>query len=805
MLGPLTPEETAFRDEVRAFLAAELTPELREAGRRCSGIFTEYPAGNDWHRILAKKGWSVPQWPVAHGGCDWSPVQHYLFAAELAAASAPPRAPMGPGMVAPVIIAFGTPEQQQRWLPGIREGRDYWCQGYSEPGSGSDLASLQCKAVRDGDHYVINGTKIWTTHAQHANRMFCLVRTQSGGKPQAGISFLCFDMDTPGITVRPIHSLSGDHELNQVFFDGVRVPLSARIGDENQGWTIAKYLLQHERGGFYTPALRSRWRRLQQAQQAAFAGEHGERSGGDEHLDLRLGLAEAHCRLDALQALELRTLRAQAAGADKGIAPSMGKLLGTELKQQLTELHLQIAGPASLVRAPLDEAAAHPLALDEDALFAMSAYLNDRAASIYAGTNEVQRNIVAAHLLQGASDAHDVLPPGAASLLGDEAAALRDSLARWLADHIDLQQHARADAPPAAPVWRALAQDLGLLGAHLPEAQWSELGGLAAGLPQAAATQALLLQTLGAWLAAEPYAGAAVVAGGVLQRAGTPAARALLAQLVDGAALPVWAHAEPGHRGDPLSAAADVAATLIPEAGRGWRLHGRKTAVIAAPQATHLVVSARRSGRPGDAEGLDLLLLPIDAPGLSRRDLRTLDGGSCSELQFDGVAVPPEALLTAPGQAHGAIHRALDEATLAACCEALGVLRRLQTDTLAHVRERRQFGQPLAAFQVLQHHLADMHIARELAEALTWSGVALLADGQASDSERALAVSSAKVAVGRACRCVGQGAVQLHGAMGVTEELAVGRFFRRATQLELAAGSTQQHLRRIATLQALRS
>ena len=299
-------------------------------------------------------------------------------------------------MVAPVIIAFGTPEQQQRWLPGIRSGEHYWCQGYSEPGAGSDLASLQCKAVREGDEYVVNGTKIWTTHAQHASHMFCLVRTSREGKAQQGISFLCFPFKLAGITVRPIHSVSGDHELNQVFFDNLRVPASGLIGEENQGWTIAKYLLQHERGGAWAPMLRARWRRMAAALATAFAG----READAEHHDLRLQLAEAHCRIDALQALELRTLRAQARGAAPGIAPSMGKLLGTELKQHLTELHLQVAGADALQRPPMAQAEAHALAVPEDAVFAASAYFNDRAASIYAGTNEVQRNLVAAHLLR---------------------------------------------------------------------------------------------------------------------------------------------------------------------------------------------------------------------------------------------------------------------------------------------------------------------------------------------------------------------------------------------------------------------
>jgi alkylation response protein AidB-like acyl-CoA dehydrogenase len=391
MAWTLSAAETAFRNEVREFLARELTPALRAAGRRCSGIFSDYAEGNGWHRILAGRGWSVPNWPVEHGGTGWTPMQHYLFAAELAAADAPQRAPMGPGMVAPVIVAFGTEAQKRAWLPGIRSGEDYWCQGYSEPQAGSDLASLQCKAVRDGDHYVINGTKIWTTHAQYANRMFCLVRTTSGGKPQQGISFLCFDIPTPGITIRPIISISGDHELNQVFFDDLRVPAEGLIGEENQGWAIAKYLLQHERGGAWTPMLRARLRRLHAAADAIDDGYEAD--------DMVLRLAEAECAIDALEATELQSLRAQARGEPPGIRPSMGKVLGSELRQRLTELGVEIAGHYAAVNLPLDNGLQGDMPIPEEAVFSMAAYLNDRAASIYAGSNEVQRNIVAAHLL----------------------------------------------------------------------------------------------------------------------------------------------------------------------------------------------------------------------------------------------------------------------------------------------------------------------------------------------------------------------------------------------------------------------
>lgn len=398
MAWTLNAAETAFRDEVRAFLVRELTPALRSAGRRCSGIFTEYEDGIRWHRILARRGWSTPHWPVEHGGTGWTPLQHYLFASELAAADAPPLAPMGTGMVGPVIIAFGTPAQQRAWLPGIRSGDDYWCQGYSEPQSGSDLASLQCRAVRHGDDYVINGSKIWTTHAQYANRMFCLVRTAQGGKAQQGISFLCFDLPQPGITIRPIISISGDHELNQVFFDDVRVPASGLIGEENQGWTVAKYLLAHERGSAWAPQLRARLRRLR-AMAARALQAAGDAAAADEAGEWAIRFAALDCEIDALQATELQALRAQARGEPPGIRPSMGKLLGSELRQRITELGVEIAGPYAAAALPLDERLQQGLALPEDSVHAMSAYLNDRAASIYAGTNEVQRNLIAAHLL----------------------------------------------------------------------------------------------------------------------------------------------------------------------------------------------------------------------------------------------------------------------------------------------------------------------------------------------------------------------------------------------------------------------
>lgn len=354
--------------------------------------------------------------------------------------------------------------------------------------------------------------------------------------------------------------------------------------------------------------------------------------------------------------------------------------------------------------------------------------------------------------------------------------ALGDSLARFRADQPDLAGRG---------LWWGLARELGVLGAALPEAQ----GGLGGGWAEHAA----ILQALGETMGAEPYLGSALVAAGALQRSATPRAEAVLAGLAGGEVLPAWAHDEPGQRGG----AAAVACTLQP-AGGGWRLAGRKRAVASGPVATHFVVSARRTGGPGAAAGLDLVLVDAGAAGVQRRDLKGLDGQPISELQFDGVAVAADALLAPPGEARAAIAQALDDETLGLCAEALGLTQRLLHDTIAHARERKQFGQPLAAFQVLQHRIADMHIARELATALTQAVVTRLAGGSPiTEDERSHAVSSAKVAVDRALRTVGQGAVQIHGAMGVTEELAAGRLFRRATQILQSGGSTLWHLRRV--------
>jgi alkylation response protein AidB-like acyl-CoA dehydrogenase len=390
----LTPQDLAFRDEVRTFLEGALTAELRQAGRRATSVFMDKTYSLAWQKILHARGWVAPSWPVQYGGPGWNEMQKHIFAAECARAGAPSLAPMGLKMVGPVIMGYGTPEQKARDLPRILSGEDYWCQGYSEPGAGSDLAALQLAARLDGDHYVLSGSKLWTTHAHWANRMFCLVRTRTEGKAQAGITFLLLHMDTPGITVQPIVTLAGEHEVNQVFFDNVRVPVSGRVGDENNGWTVAKYLLEFERGGGSAAGLKVALERLRQLARREASGD-GRRLIDDA--GFRAKLAGAGVALDAIEMTEHRVLAALAAGNAPGPASSMLKTQGTELMQRLDEIALEGLGAYAGVdqhdaRAP---GANLPFVGPEYGLTTTARYLNDRAASIYGGSNEIQRDIMA--------------------------------------------------------------------------------------------------------------------------------------------------------------------------------------------------------------------------------------------------------------------------------------------------------------------------------------------------------------------------------------------------------------------------
>jgi alkylation response protein AidB-like acyl-CoA dehydrogenase len=389
-----TPEEHAFRDEVRAFCAARLPKDI--ARKVLDHRRVEQSDYSRWQDILAERGWLTGHWPQQFGGLGWSPVETHIFDEETAGAGAPRLIPFGINMVAPVIMQFGSPWQQEHYLSRIRSNQDWWCQGYSEPGSGSDLASLKTRAVRDGDHYVVNGQKTWTTFAQYADLIFCLVRTSTEGRKQEGISFLLIDMKSPGVTVRPIVMLDEEHEVNEVFFDNVRVPVRNLVGDEGKGWTYAKYLLGHERTNI--AGVGASKRELAAVKEIASR----ERRGGRPLIEDRLFAARIREVELELMALEMTVMRVLAQrGKAPGPEASILKIRGTEIQQALTELMMDAVGEYALPFDPawstLEGAASAPGPSYAAPLAAR--YFNFRKVTIYGGSNEIQRNIIAQMVL----------------------------------------------------------------------------------------------------------------------------------------------------------------------------------------------------------------------------------------------------------------------------------------------------------------------------------------------------------------------------------------------------------------------
>ncbi|MDL9947576.1 acyl-CoA dehydrogenase family protein [Gordonia sp. ABSL11-1] len=396
--------DIAFRDEVREFLEANLTPDLKAAGRLRTSVYADHEASMKWQAILHERGWAAPAWPVDHGGCDWSQAQHYIFSRESILAGAPALSPMGIRMVSHAIMAFGTQEQKDYFLPGILDGSVFFCQGYSEPEAGSDLASLSMAAVSDGDDFVVTGSKIWTTHADEANWMFCLVRTSRQERKQQGITFLLIDMRSPGIEIQNLVMASGEQIQAQVFFDGVRVPKANVLGTIDEGWTVAKYLLIFERGGgAAAPALQVMCESIAE-RAATVTGPSGVPLIDEPAFAAKL--ADARVRAKILEVLEYRALAALGSASEAGSIASMLKILGTELSQKITELDLEAAGVHGRVYQPHAAAPGGPIAQYEppadgyvsgEAWQAVAPlhYMNDRAGSIYAGSNEIQRNILA--------------------------------------------------------------------------------------------------------------------------------------------------------------------------------------------------------------------------------------------------------------------------------------------------------------------------------------------------------------------------------------------------------------------------
>ena len=392
----LSLEDEAFRQEIRAFVADNLPGDIRD--KVSQGVSVGKDDIQRWTEILNATGWVAPAWPVEHGGTGWSTSQIFIFDEEMVNGHAPGLNPFGVPMLAPVLISFGSVAQKTYYLPRILSGVDWWCQGYSEPNSGSDLASLSTRAVRDGDDYVVNGSKMWTTWAQWADMIFCLVRTSTEGKKQAGISFLLIDMTSPGITVRPVITIEGGHEVNQVFFEDVRVPAANLVGEENQGWTYAKVLLGHER--FMSAGTANAKRALANLKRIAA----NEQSGGRPLIEDTWfcdRMAKVETEIMSLEYTTLRFIAAAAKGEHPGSEASLLKLRGSQVRQRLSELTMEAAGHYAFPHLPevLTEGWNEPPIGPDYAAPLAATYFNDRKVSIYSGSNEIQKNIMTKFVL----------------------------------------------------------------------------------------------------------------------------------------------------------------------------------------------------------------------------------------------------------------------------------------------------------------------------------------------------------------------------------------------------------------------
>lgn len=386
-----TPEQEAFRQEVRAFLKEKLTPEL--VHKSANRLDMSKEDIESWHATLDRRGWLVPSWPLEFGGTDWGPVEKFIFDDECAMANAPRIVPFGLGMLAPVLIKYGNEKQKNYWLPRIRTGEDWWCQGYSEPGAGSDLASLKTKAERVGDHYIVNGQKTWTTLGQYANMIFCLVRTSNEGKPQTGISFLLIDLDTPGIEMRPIRTIDGGYEVNEVFFTDVKVPVENLVGEENKGWTYAKYLLTHERTNLAGVGISAKM-----LERLKMVANDQQKNGAplDQDPLFAARMAKVEITLRNMATTNLRVFTAVAGGGAPGAESSMLKIIGTEVRQEIESLTLRAVGRYARPQAleTMEPGYNGDSIGPEYAGSIAPLYFNDRKISIFGGSNEIQKNII---------------------------------------------------------------------------------------------------------------------------------------------------------------------------------------------------------------------------------------------------------------------------------------------------------------------------------------------------------------------------------------------------------------------------
>lgn len=766
-------ELAQFRADIRQFLQNNVPADIAAAVRAHCLVTREQ--AKRWQSILHDRGWAAPGWPREHGGPGWSLTEQALFREELAASDAPRFENLGIDTIGPTLIRHATPEQCTRFLPSILSFDDFWAQAYSEPGAGSDLAALRTRATRDGDGWVVNGTKIWQSYGHWANWALVLVRTDSSAsRKQDGISVLLIDLQSPGVTVRPIRFMNGSVLHVEMFFDDVHVPAENLIGVENEGWRIAKSLLVIER--LFVARVAECKAELHKVASWAHSriGRGGNSLMAEDYFARRY--AELEIRTRAVNAAWWPAVQAAQQGQTAELEASLLKLQGTELLQDIQQLQLSAVGleglpfdPSAITGTPSEQ----PFASERPENLALHMW-RYRGITLGAGTSEVQRQIIAKAILGG----HTLIDQSDDATLGGQQSMLDDSLRRLLHDRYAFEQRrhiieTQNGTDPA--VWNAM-MELGITGLMIPERD-NGFGGSMADI-------APLMQALGESLMLEPVLWCNVLTTQLVVDASNYAYRAeRLDALLQGQRVAL-AHIEDRARPDTVTQR-----TTAGRDGLGWCLEGQKYFAMGGDAAQRFIVSARLQ-----EGGMALFDVAADQPGMSVRRYSLHDNRGAADIALDKVRLPDSAMLAGPERASAMLHEAHLLSTLALCAENIGVMRRALALTLEHLRTRKQFGRALAEHQALQHrvveHFRGWFNARALLnEAIsTWPG--------ASSSEQQRSVSAAKFMSGTAGRGIALDCLQLHGAVGLQYETPISHYAKRLMANEVLLGDTDTHLNR---------
>jgi acyl-CoA dehydrogenase len=765
----------SFRAEVRQFVETNLPTDIKATVNARANISRDQAMR--WHKELYKNGWGAPGWPVQFGGTGWPLTKQAILLEELALAGAPSTDNLGLSTIGPTIIRHGTPEQHARFLPGIVSYENYWAQAYSEPGSGSDLASLKCAARRDGDHYVVNGTKIWQSHAHWADRALVLVRVDTPLAPGEkrrkadGITVLLIDLKAPGVTVRPIRFMHGQLFHSQIFFDDVRVPVENRLGEEGKGWAVAKSLLVVERlFGGRVAECRNQLENLKEL----------ARTHGPEGSDLQRQpwfarrVAELEIRLQSYHAAWWSAVAGVEAGENLDVEVSKLRLIGTILLQDIFGCELEAAGSSGLLAVPPTLSGepdnnTPPLTPDHaENLHVL--HFRHRGITLGSGSAEVQRDIIARDVFNRAS-------PGDRQHLADEGQQLlSETITRFLERDYDFE-HRRDIITKSQSfdpkVWQGLA-DIGMLSLLVPT-EADGYGGNVSDLT-------LVAEAMGGALVVEPYLWTAVAAAKLntpeAERAGLSTAR-----MMTGEQRIAVAYLEADARFDP-----DRCATKATAAGDGWRIDGSKVLVWGADGADRLIVSARI--------GSEFALFCVDPASaqIARTSYQTYNSRAAADLTFNGVAVPGTALLARGEAARTLLREMLDIVTLGTVAEAVGAMDRGLSITIDYMKTREQFGHPIAEFQALRHRVVEHCLVLYTLRSLVRLGADALNAGSSADASQA--VAAAKWMSGRAARQIGHDILQLHGAIGFQDETAISHYAKHLVASDAMLGDGEYQLSR---------